>query len=231
MRVTLTGRVYKCTSCSGRSANLKPLTDTLLQSLDIRIHFDHETMALSQTARNARFLQAVENCKDAAIERDESKTRCDYTGKAMADAKMTKGLGTMADNAPTNKDATELRQVARNYEKGSESEKDRIIRALSTILLTAKLAGLAAVCALSCSIVGVPYQAVSASGLPCDGTLVDTGNGFVVTYDTNKNGFDDKMQSYDASGNAVGAEESLSGTDALLTVGAAALTVVACTVM
>jgi len=188
-------------------------------------------MALNQTARDARFLQAVENCKDAVVERDESKKKCDFTGKAMADAKMTKSLDTMADNAPTNKDATELRQVARNYDQGSEREKEKIIRALSTILLTAKLAGLAAVCALSCSIVGVPYQAIGASGLPHDGTLVDTGNGFIATYDTNGNGFHDKMQSYDASGHATGGEESLSGADALLTVGTAALAVVACTVM
>lgn len=176
-------------------------------------------------------MQAVENCKDATIERDESKIRCDYTGKGMADAKMTKGLEQMADNAPTNKDATELKQVARNYDRGSNSDKDSIIRALSTILLTAKLAGLAAVCAISCSIVGVPWKGVGASGMPFEGNVINTGDGYVMTYDTNSNGFHDKMQSYDASGHAIGGEESLSGPDALITVGTAALTAVACTVM
>lgn len=188
-------------------------------------------MALSSAARNARFLQAVENCKDAVIERDESKSQNDYAGKANADAKMTKGLEKMADNAPTNKDAAELRQVARNYERGSESEKMKIIQALSRILLTAKLVGLAAVCALSCSIVGVPYQVIGPSGLPYDGTLFDTGNGYVLTYDTNQNGVHDKMQSYDASGHATGGQENLDGTDALSAIGEAALNVVGCTVM
>lgn len=188
-------------------------------------------MALSSAARNALFLQAVERSKDSVIERDEATTRYDNTGKAMADAKMTKSLYDMADNAPTYKNAGELRQVARNYERGSEREKIKIIQALSKILLTANLAGLAAVCALSCTIVGVPIQVIGPSGLPCDGTLFDTGSGHVLTYDTNQNGIHDKIQSYDASGHTIGGPENLDGTDALAAFTEAALNAVGCTVM
>ena len=188
-------------------------------------------MALSDAAKAARFLQAVDNCKDAVIERDDAKIQNDHRGKVRADAKMTNGLKTMADNAPSNKDSVELRQVATNYEKGNDNQKDGIIKMLSTILLTAKVAGLAAVCAVSCSLVGTPYYSLNAQGQLVEGNLIDTGSGFVVTRDSDGNGFDDKMQSYDASGNAVGVEESLSGTDALITVGTAVLTVAACTVM